>query len=386
VPITAWHFCRLTPVALLANLVVMPLAGALMVSGALLVALVDVPVLGDGLTWMVWLLVKGLTVSSRVALMVPGGSIRVLHPSAWWVVAYLLGLLTAARFRRAGALALALLTLWLVVQPQRTPPANRLRLTALDVGHGDALLVELPGEKTILVDGGGSYRRTFDVGENVVVPALLHLGVREIDAVVVTHADSDHIGGIPAVVSNLLVRELWLGAPAWHRPGYRELRATALDHHVPVKQIRIGNEMQLGEVCFVVLSGATPGDHVSGSNDESIVLKVEYGNARVLLMGDAGEPVERRLIRSGVSVSADVLKVGHHGSRSATLPAFLEAVRPRVAIVSVGGSRLFRLPAPRVLHRLKSRSIRTLRTDRDGAITVSLDRWGGIEIETYAQP
>ncbi len=387
VPIMAWHFCRLIPVALIANLVVMPLAGGLMVSGALLVVFADVPWLGDGLTWMVWLLVKGLTFSSRVALVIPGGSIRVLHPSIWWIVAYLLGLLAAGavRCRRAGTVVLVSLTLLLVVQPQRTTPSNRLRLTALDVGHGDALLFELPGERRILVDGGGSYRQPFDVGENVVVPALLHLGVRELDAVVVTHADSDHIGGVPAVVSSLRVGEIWLGAPAWHRSGYRELRARARDRRVAVRQLRFGDERKMGEVRLKVLSGGYGGDNIGGSNDESIVLRVEYGKAVVLLLGDAGEAVERRLIRSGLPMRANVLKVGHHGSRSATLPAFLEAVRPRVALVSTGGSGLFRLPAPRVLHRLSARSITTLRTDRDGAITVSLDRRGRIEIETYVK-
>jgi competence protein ComEC len=282
--------------------------------------------------------------------------------------------------------ALVLLTIWLVVQPQHKTPSNRLRLTALDVGHGDALLIELPSEKRILVDGGGSYRQTFDVGENVVVPALLHLGVLELDAVVVTHADSDHVGGVPAIVSNLRVGEIWLGAPAWHRPGYRELRARARDHHVPVKRIRARNEMQLGQARFRVLSGGTAGEYAGGSNDESIVLRVRYGKAVVLLMGDAGEAVERRLIHSGESLRADVLKVGHHGSLSATLPAFLEAVGPRVAIVSTGGSGLFRLPSPRTLQRLSARSIATLRTDRDGAVTVSLDRNGRMEIETFVKP
>ena len=388
VPIMAWHFCRLTPVALLANLIVMPLAGGLMVSGALLVVLADVPWLGDGLGWMVWLLVKGLTFSSSVALMIPGGSIRVLHPSIWWIFAYLLVVLATGvvRCHRAGTVALLLLTLLLVAQPQSTTPSNRLRLTALDVGHGDALLFELPGERRILVDGGGSYRQPFDVGENVVVPALLHLGVRQLDAVVVTHADSDHIGGVPAVVSNLRVGEIWLGAPAWHRSSYRELRARARDRHVAVGQLRVGDERRLGEALLQVLSGGTAGDNAGGSNDESIVLRVKYGKAVVLLMGDAGEAVERRLVRSGEPMRADVLKVGHHGSQSATLPAFLEAIRPRVALVSTNGSGLFRLPAPRVLHRLSERSITTLRTDRDGAVTVSLDRWGRIEIETFVKP
>jgi len=389
VPIMAWHFCRLTPVAIVANLVVMPLAGGLMVSGALVVVLGDVPWLGNGLTWIAWLLVKGLTLSSRFASAVPGGSIQVLHPPVWWIVAYLLGLLAACAVccRRVGTVVLVLLTLSLVLQPQRATPSSRLRLTALDVGHGDALLLELPGGKRVLVDGGGSYRRRFDVGENVVVPALLHLGVRELDAVVVTHADSDHIGGVPAVVSSLRVGEIWLGVPAWHRSGYRELLARARARRVVVRQLRVGDERRMGEVCLKVLSGGIGIDRGLGqSNDESIVLQATYGKAVVLLMGDAGEKIERRLIHSGKTIRAGVLKVGHHGSRSATLPAFLEAVQPRVALLSTGGSGLFRLPAPRVLHRLSARSITILRTDRDGAVTVAVDRSGRIEGESYVKP
>jgi competence protein ComEC len=387
VPIMAWHFCRLTPVGLVANLVVMPLAGGLMASGALLVVLGEVPWLGEGLTWMVWLLVKGLTFTSQLAVAVPGGSIRVLHPALWWVAAYLLGLLAAGAIgsRRAGVVALFSLTLWLIFQPQRVSPSSQLRMTAVDVGHGDAILLELPDGERMLVDAGGSYHRTFDVGESVVVPALLHLGVRELDAVVVTHADSDHIGGLSAVVANLRVGEIWLGAPAWHRPVYREVRERARERGVAVRRVRSGDSLRIGRVHWKVLSGGKGGEGGNGSNDESIVLRATFGKAVVLLMGDAGEVVERRLVRWRESVRADVIKVGHHGSRSATIPAFLEAVRPRVAVVSTGGSSLFRLPAPRVLQRLSARSSTILRTDHDGAVTVSLDREGRIEIETYVQ-
>jgi competence protein ComEC len=186
------------------------------------------------------------------------------------------------------------------------------------------------------------------------------------------------------VISNLRVKEIWEGRPAWKRKKYRDLRDCARARGVPFKQLSTGDRMSLGRVWIEVLfsSHGTKGE-TAGENDDSLVLHFGYGRAGVLLTGDAGEKTELGLVRSKAIRQSDVLKVGHHGSRSSTAPAFLEAVSPRVAVISTRGSTFFRMPSVRVLERLRESGAAVYRTDRDGAVTVSLTEDGTLRVETY---
>jgi len=386
IPLIAWHFQRLTLGAVPASIVAMPLAAASLVTSAFLTVLAPVPGLGEILTWMAWFFVSALTACARFAVGLPGASIRVPDPTGSWLFLYVALLIAASisrgRLRLGVAVLLCVATLWLPFQPAPTHP-DTLRVTALDVGHGDCLLLELPDGRRILVDAGGSFDRSFDVGENVVVPALLHLGVRRLDAAVLTHADFDHLGGLSAVISDLDVGEIWEGRPAWELRDYRQLRETARTQGVPIRRLRAGEEMELGDVRVEVLAaGISDSDEPDSRNNNSLVLRVCYAGPCMLLTGDAEQALELELIRSGTDLRADVLKVAHHGSRSSTSAAFLEAVRPRVAIVSSGSGNAY-LPSTRVMELLRQRGVTSLRTDLDGAVTISLDRGGGLRIETF---
>jgi competence protein ComEC len=386
IPLIAAHFQRLTLGAVPASIVAMPLAAGSLVASAILTVLAPVPGLGAIVTWIAWFFVSALTACARFAVSLPGASIRVPEPGGTWLVLYVALLVTASisrgRLRLGTAVLLCAATLWL---PFQTAPASpdTLRLTAFDVGHGDCLLLELPDGRRILVDAGGSFDRSFDVGENVVVPALLHRGVRRLAAAVVTHADFDHLGGLAAVVSNLDVGEIWEGRPAWELADYRRLRETAKLHDVLIRRLRAGEVMELGDVRVEVLAaGISDDDQPHSRNDDSLVLRICYGGSCMLLTGDAEKALELQLIRSGWSLRADVLKVAHHGSRSSTSAAFLEAVRPRVAIVSTGSGNAY-LPSTRVMVRLRRRGVTSLRTDLDGAVTIELDSRGAIRMETF---
>ena len=381
IPILAWHFQRLTPAAIFAGTVAMPLAAGALLSAAALLIVAPVVWIGEFFAWLVWLQVKGLTLCGQVAVALPGGSMRVSTPGWLWLGGYfaIFGALLVTRgwLRRFLATVLFVMALPLLFGRSASPP-SQLRLTALDVGHGDALLLELPNGKRLLIDGGGSFDPSFDVGERVVVPALLRLGVRSLHAVILSHSDFDHLGGLPAVIRNLKVGEIWQGPPTWELPAYRQLRQAAKIRGVQVRRFRGGETIQLGEVGFEVLAaGASPS---RGRNNDSLVLRVRYGDSRLLLTGDAERWLEHELIRSGKNLRADVLKVAHHGSRSSTGAAFLQAVRPRLAVISAGS---LHRPSARVLHRLRARGITYARTDVDGAVSVGLDQRGGLELETF---
>ena len=390
VPITAWHFHALTWVAPLASLVAVPLSGAIVIVGLALVPLAGVPlvsgILSFGAHGGVWF----LTATARLAAEIPGATIAVPRPSLPWMLAYY-GALACVRHGRGRAPAIGLLSLGALLpalpfgEGQRVSESGLLTLTALDVGHGDAIVVSLPEGQRVLVDGGGLPATSFDVGERVVLPYLLDHGGRRLDAVVLTHSDFDHIGGLAAIVDSMRVGQLWDTSPRWDRPAYRRLREVVRQRGVALRRLRAGESFRWGGVLWEILaaSGAPGMAAPEEENDRSLVVRLTLGESSVLLTGDAGEDLERALLRSGRPLAADVLKVAHHGSGSSTSTPFLEAVRPRFAIVSARERAGWPLPSANVLNRLKSRQIPYARTDVDGSITVQLDAYGRIDVETF---
>jgi competence protein ComEC len=265
----------------------------------------------------------------------------------------------------------------------RRPSTGVLEVDMLDVGHGDAIRLTLPEGGHVLVDGGGLPLTSFDVGEAVVLPYLLDRGVRRLDAVVVTHADFDHIGGLATIVAEMRVDEMWQGHPDARRSAYRLLRERAVARGVPIRTLVPGERFELGGVDFEILAA---GDDVrESSNNRSVVLRVRYAGRNVLFTGDAEAGLERHLVHSGQDLRADVLKIAHHGSRSSTSTLFLDAVQPEIAIVSARRNRSRPIPSDVVLRRLQARGIDYARTDRDGMVTVRIHPDGRLEVSTYLQ-
>jgi competence protein ComEC len=249
-----------------------------------------------------------------------------------------------------------------------------LEVTVIDVGQGDSILVVSPDGNTMLIDGGGSVgpvRSEFDFGEDVVSPYLWWRGLEHLDVVVLTHAHSDHIGGLARIVQNFHPRELWLGI---------DPETTALDHlltvaaanHVAVKKHAAGEMMSWHETTIRVLS--PPPDwvpKVQPRNDDSLAMLVSYRKTSALLAGDIEKRMERFVARE--SPAADVLKVAHHGSATSTTEELLRAVHPRFAAISVGWHNSFGHPREEVLNRLQTDHVRTYRTDMLGLISFFLD-------------
>jgi competence protein ComEC len=257
-------------------------------------------------------------------------------------------------------------------------PHNALLVEAIDVGQGDSLLVITPDGKTLLVDGGGiggapgKTARNFDVGEEVVSPVLWSRGIRHLDVVALTHAHSDHMGGLPAILRSFRPNELWVGNNPSSEP-YVALLNEAQDLGVQVRPMRAGDGRALGAADVKVLApllnyipGPEPG------NNDSLVLRVGYGATAVLLEGDAESPIEREMLRED-GLESTLLKVGHHGSATSTQPGFLSHVSPRFAIISCGLHNHYGHPRAEVLQALQSSHIRTFSTDVNGATCFALD-------------
>ncbi len=260
-------------------------------------------------------------------------------------------------------------------------PRDALLVEAIDVGQGDSLLLITPEGKTMLVDGGGfgggprQVAQDFDIGEEVVSPALWSRGIRHLDVVALSHAHSDHMGGLPSVLRNFNPSELWVGdnPPV---DAYNALLDEARRLRVQVRAMRAGDSATLGSAQINVLAplanyqpGAEP------SNNDSLVLHVTYRATSVLLEGDAEAPIEEGMLAEQ-GLESTLLKVGHHGSVTSTRPEFLARVAPQWAVISCGLHNRYGHPREEVLAELMASHVRTLSTDIDGASCFELNGAG----------
>lgn len=281
--------------------------------------------------------------------------------------------MTARAFRKLllffGAVN-ALLLIWNSFLPS---PPDELRVTVLDVGQGDAIVIQSPSGKVLLVDAGGILPDGDDQGRRVVAGFLRQCGVRRIDALLLTHTDADHIGGAPTLLERFPIGFL-LDNGQNPRSSLLDHILTAAHHQgVPRKTARRGQTLDFGDgVTAQILAPAEAQTH-GADNEASIVVRLSYGRIAFLLTGDAEANSEADMVRSGQPLAADVLKVGHHGSHTSSTPAFLTAVHPRLAVISVGAHNNYGHPAPDVVERLQNSGAQLYRTDRDGAVTCHSD-------------
>ncbi len=291
---------------------------------------------------------------------------------------------TRATHRKIAALAMAICVLvlagdagyWIYQRYYR----KDLRLTVLDVGQGSAAVAELPGGRTMLIDGGGfSNNRYFDVGQRIVAPYLWRRKVMHLDVVALSHGNSDHLNGLLFVLDNFDVGQVWTNGQPASTLGYRQFmeiirrrRLRQPAYHGP------WTERHLGSARVAVLYpprgfGHDAARHVSGNN-ASLVLRLALGRISFLIPGDLMAPGEAILTHTrGARLKSTVLVVPHHGSRSSSSPALIDAVSPQVAVISAGWHNRYGFPHPEVLRRYREAGARLYRTDRHGAVRFVTD-------------
>ena len=427
-PVVALNFERLSLVAPVANVLVVPIVPLVMLFSAvasvfgLLAESLGATTAGEIVGWLAggpaWLLLRTMIAVGHLAAQVPGAAVGVSMPppvaAAWlpmlWLVSWALrddgspdpeaaravpneamtGALAglAKVLRPMPACGLMLVTLLVITLASR--PDGRLHVTTLDIGQGDAILVEAPSGATMLVDGGPDPELTLRrLGAN------LPFSSRRIDLVVLSHPHQDHVAGLVEVLDRFRVRAVLHAGIAFENAAYDRLLTDAATASVPLIEARAGQRFQLDPATAVEvlypsdLDAASPlpeGD----INNGSVVIVLRHGGFSALLTGDAEAPVEKTLLSRGALSPVDLLKVGHHGSSSSTTPDLLEATNPTVAVISSGEGNTYGHPSPVTLEALAARPhVLVLRTDLHGDVEVESNgrtyRVGGAGVAAEAR-
>jgi len=250
----------------------------------------------------------------------------------------------------------------------------------LDVGQGDAILIEFPKGKRMLIDGGGLYGEHIDIGKKVIAPFLWGKKIRRIDYLVLTHPDPDHLKGLLFIASHFSIGQFWengLRVQSPHYQGLEEiLTRRKIERHILNASI---SPLDIDGVQLSILHPPARKDRPREKwdsrfiNNQSLVMKLQFNEIQVLLTGDIEEEAESHMLREGLSLKADILKIPHHGSLSSSSLPFLQRVQPIYAILSVSDRNRGRLPHPEVLKRYERLGIKVFRTDQQGAITTTTD-------------
>jgi competence protein ComEC len=390
-PLVALYFNRCSPWGIPANLILVPLTGFLVVPLGLITAALcfisyPLAVITAEIT-EVLIVISNAAVGFFSAL--PYANYRIATPTLPEMSIYYAGVVLLVHCRRSAwaryGMVVVILTFigdagYWYYQNKLNP---RLRITAIDVGQGESTLLQLPGGKTMLIDGGGFYDSGFDTGGMVVSPLLWHKKISQIDVVVLSHPHPDHLNGLISVMKNFEIGEVWSNGEAIDTEAYAVFDALIAERKIKKTVISRGHPHTA--VNGVMIEFLHPGPFIPDEpmrsshqrmNNNSLVMRISYREVSILFTGDIGWADERDIMALYPGLTCTILKIPHHGSATSSSQAFLQMLRPRMALLSVGSDNSFNLPHPDVISRYADAGCRIFRTDSDGAVSLETDGRG----------
>lgn len=392
--ITLFNFNQLSIVALPVNLLVIPWVEFLTIAGfvSTLFGAIFLPI-AFAINFSLLIILKLLNGIVYTFSGLSFACIYLKQPTIILFLAYYVGLIWFAEYLKGTImikltrknvifLTVAFIALFIwnaALAPSSGFGNNNLQISVIDVGQGDSIFIKSPTGKTMLIDGGAK-ARNFDAGKKRVIPFLHKQGINRLDYVVLTHPHNDHVGGLPAVLREMPVGEVIDSGQVTTTKAYMDFLKLIDQKKIKYTLGRAGQEIDLGSgVKGQVLNPQEPFLEESALNNNSVVIWLTYGKFSMMLMGDAEREAEERI--SGyrdIGSSGTILKVGHHGSRTASSQEFLDAIQPKVAIISVGANNVYHHPHMSTMKRLEDVGAKVYRTDLNGTVSVNTD---GIKYE-----
>jgi competence protein ComEC len=402
-PLIAFYFNRISTVTLISNVLIIPLIGFLVLPAGI-VFIISAPLSTTAATIMIKIASFFAGISLSIIDTLASFSIAnfsITTPTMIEIVFYYLFVITIIKLLERdgvkkkrvflkivlGVIVIFFLADILYINLKGRDP-NHLTATFIDVGQGNASLIELPGGRKMLVDGGGFYTKGFDVGRYVVAPFLWRERIKKLDIVVLTHPDQDHLGGLVYILNNFDVGEVWSNGEGSDLETYRYFAKAIGEHNIPHRIIsRNTPDILLGDTTVQILNPPEPivakGADVPtfSSNDNGLVMKITFRRAGILLPADISETAEKRLVMSGDDLKSRVILAPHHGSCRSSSPSFLDRVRPDIAIVSCGFENVAGFAHKDAIERYERINARIFRTDLNGAVIIKTDG-DNIDIKT----
>lgn len=384
-PLTTYHFNMISPVSILANLIVLPILG-IVTAGGFIVLFVGMilPGVASSIAFPIRLLCSLIFLVTDLSAELPYAYFRVVSPSILTIAFFFLLLWIISRERPGfvrmpslvcGGLVVTYLLIQLFIG---LIAPKELKLVFIDVGQGDSCFIQTPDRRNILIDGGG--REGVDTGEDILLPFLLKNGITSLDLVIMSHGHDDHITGLNTVLSELKTEAFMEFPPKAETPTYKELKSIVARKKIPVitaargESYTVGNETWL-HILYPDLNVAEA-FYEGNENNLSLVILLECGDASVLFTGDIERSIEYYLT-GRMDKQASILKVPHHGSNTSSTDAFLEKASPQAAVIQTG-TNMFGHPTPQTLERLASNEITVYRNDLHGAVILNYGKDGWV--------
>lgn len=373
-PITLYFFNTFSCISILANLIIVPATGSVTIVGIIMyvVSLVYMP-LAKVISYFIYSIISFVIFSASLFAHTPGSSILLPTPSIFVIILYyviiynLLFIKNRKVYILSFLIVIALIILNII-------PRKYINVNMIDVGQGDAIYIETPNRKNILIDSGGTEGSDYDIGENVLVPYILDKGRNSVDYAFLSHMHEDHIEGICTVIQKLKLKNLIIGKQEGDSELYSEVIDAANEHKVNVIIVEQGDKIEIDGITFDVVFAEKKNENV---NNMSLILKLVYGDVSMLFTGDAEKELEEK-----INVKTNILKVAHHGSKTSSTEEFLRKNMPQVALISVGENNSYGHPNKEVLERLRKMNTQIYRTDLNGEIYMKLYKNGKIQIDT----
>lgn len=385
-PFIAWHFHRVSIIGVLANIIAVPLMGFIAVPLGLISSIISFFYLP-----LADLLLKPADIILKVSIWIvdvfaqlPYASIYTTTPTIFEVVLFYLLIICIAEFTRGRFFKYSLAVVIFIIIGNysywyyRLNYNPNLKVTFISVGQGDSALVEFPYGKRMLIDGGGFYSDDFDVGERIIAPFLWKNKIEKIDYMVLSHPQADHMKGLKFIAERFHVKEFRWNGEKSSDTAFLELMGSIGKNNI--RRLITNASTSALDINGVNVTFLNPEQEGRlDTNNNSLVVKMDYKGASFLFTGDIEAIGEANMLKRNEHVGAVVLKVPHHGSKTSSTVEFLKAVNPKLAVVSVGYSNPFGFPRPEILKRYEELKIPVLRTDINGAVTVETD---GADIKT----